>query len=67
MDTNKTFEDLVREEAHRIYEWRTFFSPPFPGDDVTDWLEAEENIREEQEAKALGISTTTVNRIKNLI
>ena len=51
-----TFEDLVREEAYRIYQWRTFFSPPFPGDDKTDWFEAEANIREKQVAEKISIS-----------
>lgn len=61
MATEKTFEQLVKEEAYRIYEWRTFFNPPWPGDDVTDWFEAKENIEEERRTKLI------TNRIGNYL
>ena len=46
----------IAEEAYRIYLWRTIFNPPFPGDDITDWHEAEENLKERQAAVICKIS-----------
>jgi len=47
-------EDLIRQEAFRIYEWRMQWTPCWPGDDKTDWEEAEDNIQEER-MQRLGI------------
>jgi len=60
MDTNsKSFEQLVREEAYRIWEWRTSFNPPFPGDDISDWEEAKDNLEEE---RRVGLITNRIGK-----
>lgn len=37
-------EDIIREEAYCIYATRIKQRPPIPGNDVSDWLQAEEKI-----------------------
>ena len=55
-------DEEIRIEAYRIYEWRTFFNPPFPGNDVTDWFEAKDNIEEERKIKLLNIPTSRIEK-----
>ncbi len=62
---DRTFHELVEIEAYCIYKTRMSWTPPIPGDDVSDWLDAERKIRHQQLDDI--ISPNVVNRIGNLV
>ena len=56
----KTFEDLVREEAYRIWKWRKsswIFDYGRIGDAQGDWYQAEKIVETRRRAETVGISS----------
>ena len=58
-DNDKTFEDLVREEAYAIWQVRMKYG--IPGEAQRDWVEAEDKIRHRNVEDILS------NRIKDYL
>jgi len=62
---DETFEQAVKDEAYAIWQWRMSFTPPFSGNDKSDYFNALENIRSKQRDDIL--SPVAYNRIKDLM